>query len=78
MVRTSRCIAGISFQLGGPHALVGVERFLCHLRFSDFLFARFFSTAKLFVASSDLETANKCGSAANSKKGEEAARLVAA
>jgi hypothetical protein len=78
MVRTSRCIAGISFQLGGPHALVGVERFLCHLRFSDFLSARFFSTAKLFVASSHLETANKCGSAANSKKGEEAARFVAA
>jgi len=78
MVRTSRCIAGISFQLGGHHALIGVERFLCHLRFSDFLFAHFFSTAKLFVASSDLETANKCGSAANSQKGEEAARFVAA
>jgi hypothetical protein len=77
MVRTSRCIAGISFQLGGPHALVGVERFLCHLRFSDFLFARFFSTGKFFVASSDLETTNKCGSAANSQKGEEAARFVA-
>jgi hypothetical protein len=78
MVRTSRCFAGISFQLGGPHALVGVERFLCHLRFSDFLFARFFSTAKVFVASSDLETTNQCGSAANGQKGEDAARFVAA
>jgi hypothetical protein len=78
MVRTSRCFAGISSQLGGPHALVGVERFLCHLRFSDSLCARFFSTAKVFVASSDLETTNKSGSAANRYKGEEAARFVAA
>jgi hypothetical protein len=56
---------------------VGVERFLCHLRFSDFLFARFFSTAKVFVALSDLETTNQCGSAANAQKGDEAARFVA-
>jgi hypothetical protein len=77
MVRTSRCFARISFQLGGPQALAGVERFLCPLRFSDFFFARFISTAKVFVASSDLETTNKCGSAANRSEGEEAARFVA-
>jgi hypothetical protein len=57
---------------------VGVERFLCHLRFSDFFSARFFSTAKVFVASSDLETTNKCGTAADGQKGEVAARFVAA
>jgi hypothetical protein len=57
---------------------VGVERFRCHLRFSDFLFTRCFSTAKFFAASSDFETANRCGSAANGQKGEEAARFVAA
>jgi len=57
---------------------VGVERFLCHLRFSDFFSARFFFTAKVFVASSDLETTNTCGSAANGQKGEVAARFVAA
>jgi hypothetical protein len=57
---------------------VGVERFLCHLRFSDFLFARFFSTAKFFVASPDLEATNKCSPEANGQKGEEAARFVAA
>jgi hypothetical protein len=28
MLRTSRCFAGIFFQLGGPDALPGVERFL--------------------------------------------------
>jgi hypothetical protein len=56
---------------------VGVERFLCHLRFSDFLFARFFSTAEVFVVSSDLETTNKRGSADSGQKGEEAARFVA-
>jgi hypothetical protein len=78
MVRTSRCIAGISFQLGGPHALVGVEWFLCHLRFSDFLLTRFFSTEKFFVASPDRKTTNKCGSEANGQKGEEAARFIAA
>jgi hypothetical protein len=78
MVRTSRCFTRNSFQLGGPHALVGVERFRCHLRFSNFLFARFSSTAKFFVASSDFESTNKCGSAANGQEGEEAARFVAA
>jgi|HubBroStandDraft_6_1064221.scaffolds.fasta_scaffold410747_2 hypothetical protein len=78
MVRTSRCFVRNFFQLGGPHALVGVERFLCHLRFSNFLFARFSSTAKFFVASSDLESMNRCGSAANGQEGEEAARFVAA
>jgi hypothetical protein len=78
MVRTSRCFTGISSQLGGPHALVGVERFLCLLRFSDFFFARFISTAKVFVASPDLETTNKCGSAANRQKGDEAARFIVA
>jgi hypothetical protein len=57
---------------------VGVERFFCHLRFSDSLFARFISTAKIFAASLDLETTNKCGSAAHRQKGEEAARFVAA
>jgi hypothetical protein len=57
---------------------VGVERFPCHERFSDFLFARFSSTAKFFVASSDLETTNRCGSAASRQKGEEPARFVAA
>ena len=78
MVRTSRCFTRNSFQLGGPHALVGVERFRCHLRSSNFLFARFSSTAKFFVASSDLETTNKCGSAVNGQQGEEAACFVAA
>jgi hypothetical protein len=77
MVRTSRCFVGIFFQLSGPQALVGVERFLCHLRFSDFLFAPF-STAKVFVASPDLEATNKCSSEANGQKGEEAARFIAA
>jgi hypothetical protein len=77
MVGASRCFAGISLQLGGPQALVGVERFRCHLRFPDFLFAHFFSTAKLFVASSNLETTNKSDSTANGQKGEEAARFVA-
>jgi hypothetical protein len=48
------------------------------LRFSNFLFARFSSTAKFFVASSDFESTNKCGSAANGQEGEEAARFVAA
>jgi hypothetical protein len=57
---------------------VGVERILCHLRFSDFFPARFSSTAKVFVASYDLETTNTCGSAACGQKGEEAARFVAA
>jgi hypothetical protein len=57
---------------------VGVERNLCHLRFSDFLFARFFSTAKFFVASPDLEATNKCSPEANGQKGEEAARFIAA
>jgi hypothetical protein len=78
MVRTSRCVAGISFQFGGPQALVSVEWFLCHLRFSDFLLACFFSAAKVFVASSGLETTNKCCSPTNGQKGEEAARFVAA
>jgi hypothetical protein len=78
MVRTSRCFVRISFQLGGPHALVGVERFRCHLRFSNFLLARFPSTAKFFVASYDLESTNECASAANGQKGEEAACFFAA
>jgi hypothetical protein len=77
MVRTSRCFAGIFLQLGGPQALVGVERFRCPLRFSDFLFARFCSTAKFFEPSSDLETTNQCGSAGNGQKREESARFVA-
>jgi hypothetical protein len=78
MVRTSRCFAGISFQLGGPHALVGVEGFHCHLQFANFFFARFFSTTRFFVASSDLKATNKCGSKPNSQMGEEAARFFAA
>jgi hypothetical protein len=78
MVRTSRCFAGISFQLGGPHAIVSGERLRCYLQFSDFPFARFFSTAKFFVASSDLEATSKYGSEAHRQKGTEAARLVAA
>jgi hypothetical protein len=78
MVRTSRCFTGISVQLSGPQALVGVEGFLRHLRFSDFLFARFFSAAKVFAASSDLENTRKCCSATNGQKGEEAACFVAA
>jgi hypothetical protein len=51
MVRTSRCFDGISFQLGGPNALMGVERFRCILPFADFFFAQFqlCSTAKFFV-----------------------------
>jgi len=42
---------GISFQLGGPDALMGVERFRCILPFADFFFAQFqlCSTAKVFV-----------------------------
>jgi len=42
---------GISFQLGGPDALMGVERFRCILPFADFFFAQFqlCSTAKFFV-----------------------------
>jgi hypothetical protein len=71
-------VAGISFQLNGPQALFGVEWFLCHLRFSDFLFTCFFSAAKVFVPSSGLETTNKCCSATNGQEGEEAARFVAA
>jgi hypothetical protein len=41
----------ISFQLGGPNALMGVERFRCILPFADFFFAQFQfrSTAKFFV-----------------------------
>jgi hypothetical protein len=51
MVRTSRCFGGISFQLGGPNALMSVERFRCILPFADFFFAQFqlCSTAKFFV-----------------------------
>jgi hypothetical protein len=56
---------------------VGVERFPCLLRFSDFLFARFCFTAKFLEPSSDLETTNICGSAGNGQKGEKAARFVA-
>jgi hypothetical protein len=41
MVRTSRCFGGISFQLGGPNALMGVERFRRILPFADFFFAQF-------------------------------------
>jgi len=80
MVRTSRCFAGISFQLGGPDALLGVVRFRCNLPFADFSFAHFqlFSAAKVFVVSSNLEATRKCGSQAQAQKGERAARLVAA
>jgi hypothetical protein len=78
MVRTSRCFAGISSQFGGPHALLGVERFRCHLQFSNFFFAHSFSTTKFFAASPDGKATNKCGSEANGQKGEEAARFIAA
>jgi hypothetical protein len=80
MVRTSRCFAGISFQLGGPDALLGVVRFRCNLPFADFSFAHFqlSSAAKFFVLSSNLEAIGKCGSQANDQKGERAARIIAA
>jgi protoheme ferro-lyase len=50
MLRTSRCIAGILFQLGGPDALQAVERFL-HLYLGDFSFSRNIRhlSEKLFV-----------------------------
>jgi hypothetical protein len=41
MLRTSRCFAGIFFQLGGPDALLGVERYPYQFHFADFLFASF-------------------------------------
>jgi hypothetical protein len=80
MVRTSRCFAGISFQLGGPDALLGVARFRCNLPFADFSVAHFqlFSAAKFFAVFSNLEATSKCGSQANDQKGERAARFVAA
>jgi len=80
MVRTSRCFAGIFLQLGGPDALLGVVRFRCNLPSADFFLAhfRFFSAAKVFALSSNLEATSKCGSQANDPKGERAARLVVA
>jgi hypothetical protein len=80
MIRTSRCFAGSSFQLGRPDTLKGVERFHCNLRFADFSFAHFqlFSAANFFGVSSDLEATSQCGSQVYDQKGERAARLVAA
>jgi hypothetical protein len=79
MVRTSRCFAGTSFQLGGPDTLVGVERFPCNLPFADFPFAHFelYSAPKFFVACFYLEGASKFGLALHDPKGEGAARSVA-
>jgi hypothetical protein len=80
MVRTSRCFAGISFQLGGPDTLKGVERFRNNLPSANFSFARFqlCSAAKLFVVSSNLEDTSTLVSEPHDQKGEGAARLVAA
>jgi hypothetical protein len=39
MLRTSRCLAGIFFQLGGPDALLRVARHPYQFRFADFSFA---------------------------------------
>ena|ERR1700676_2736679 len=40
MARTSRCFVRLLSQLGGPRALVIVQRYLCDLRLADFSFAR--------------------------------------
>jgi hypothetical protein len=80
MIGTSRCFAGICFQLGGPDAHLGVARFPCNLRFADFSFAHIplLSRADFFVVSSNLEATTQCGSQAHDQKGERAARFVAA
>ena len=79
MVRASRCFAGISFQLGGPDALMGVERFRCNLPFADsFAHFQLSSTPKFFVTPSDLDATSKCGSNAHYQQGESAALLLAA
>ena len=79
MIRTSRCFAGTSFQLGGPDTLVGVERFRGVLPFADFSFAHFqlCSTAKFPVVSSNLEGSSAFVSEPHDQKGEGAARLAA-
>jgi hypothetical protein len=80
MVRTSRCFAGTSFQLGGPDTLLGVERFCANLSFADFFFAHFqlCSAAKVFVVSSNPEDTSTLVSEPHDQKGEGAARLFAA
>jgi hypothetical protein len=79
MVRTSRCFAGTSFQLGGPDTLLGVERFRCVLLFADFSFAHFqlCRTAEFSVVSSNREGSSRFVSEPHDQKGEGAARLAA-
>jgi hypothetical protein len=80
MVRTSRCFARTSFQLGGPDTLRGVERFRRNLPFADFSFAHFrlCSAAKFFVDYFHLEGTSKFFSKHHVQKGEGATRLAAA
>jgi len=80
MVRTSRCFVRISFQLGGPDTLRGVERFRRNLPFADFSVAHFQLSfaAIFFVACFHPEGACKFVSQPHIQEGEGAARLVAA
>jgi hypothetical protein len=79
MVRTSRCFNGISFQLGGPHTLRGVERFRSGSSFADFLLASFQlnSAVKFFEPCFHLKGASKFVSEPHDQKGEGAAQLAA-
>jgi hypothetical protein len=80
MVGASRCFASEFLQLGGPETLVSVERLRCALHFADFSSADFpsFSAAKFSVISSNLEATRTVAQSLTIKKGEGAARLLAA
>ena len=89
MLRTSRCIAGILFQLGGPDALQAVERFLhlCLGNFSSRRSIRHLSEKLFRVAIARrlqprahillFNAINKSGPSAHNLRGEVAACCVA-
>jgi hypothetical protein len=80
MAGASRCFASEFLQLGGPDALESVARFRRTLLVANFFFAHFpsCSAPKFGLISSNLEATLNVAQCFTFKKGEEAARLLAA